>query len=138
MGESVIKTIVWRIKAFTLIEVLVSMVFLLVAFLGLLQAMVIYTRHNLKTSIRYEAVKIAQECVERLRNGLKCTSSTSSSDPITDTVQRQFRNFTQTFNITYPNPDNFQSGTNNVTVIIDYEYPQGESHTYTLNTVVYR
>jgi len=125
-------------NAFTLVEVLVSMVIMAIIFLALLQSITIYMRENLANSMRDEAVKIAQECAESLRNLEKCTSSGSSDTTITDTISRNFRSFTQDFIITYSNPNKFSSGTNNATIIVNYEYPQGKNHTYQLQTVVYK
>ncbi len=95
-------------------------------------------RENLANSIRDEAVKIAQECAESLRNLEKCTSSSSSNTTITGTISRNFRSFTQDFIITYSNPDKFSSGTNNATITVSYEYPKGKNHIYQLQTVVYK
>ena len=125
-------------NAFTLVEVLVSMVIMAIIFLALLQSITIYMRENLANSMRDEAVKIAQECAESLRNLEKCTSSGSSDTTITDTISRNFRSFTQDFIITYSNPDKFSSGTTHATIIVNYEYPQGKNHTYQLQTVVYK
>lgn len=125
-------------KAFTLVEVLVSMVIMAIIFLGLLQSMTIYMRENLANSMRDEAVKIAQECAESLRNFKRCTSSSSVNNTITGTISRNFRSFTQNFTITYSNPDQFSSGTNNATITVSYEYPRGKNHTYQLQTVVYK
>ena len=125
-------------NAFTLVEVLVSMVIMAIIFLALLQSITIYMRENLANSIRDEAVKVAQECAESLRNLEKCTSSSSSNSTITDTISRKFRSFTQNFTITYSNPDKFNSGTNNATITVSYEYPKGKSHIYQLQTVVYK
>ena len=134
-----IKIIVLRnSEGFTLVEVLVSMVIMAIIFLGLLQSITIYIRENLANSMRDEAVKIAQECAESLRNLEKCTNSSSGDTTITDTISRNFRSFTQNFTITYSNPNKFSSGTNNATIIVNYEYPQGKNHTYQLQTVVYK
>jgi len=133
-----VKQILGLNNAFTLVEVLVSMVIMAIIFLALLQSITIYMRENLANSIRDEAVKIAQECAESLRNLEKCTSSSSSNTTITGTISRNFRSFTQDFIITYSNPDKFSSGTNNATITVSYEYPKGKNHIYQLQTVVYK
>ena len=52
---------------FTLIEVMVSIVILMIGLLGLLQAINIATEHNIKNSIRTEAVQIAENKISLMK-----------------------------------------------------------------------
>jgi len=52
----------------TLVEVMVSMVILLVVFMGLIQASLLSINHNLRNAIRDEAVRVAAESMSRLRS----------------------------------------------------------------------
>jgi len=54
-------------KGVTLVEVMISLVILLVVFLGLIQASLLSIEHNMKNEMRDEAVRIAAAAVERLK-----------------------------------------------------------------------
>ena len=114
-------------KGFTLVELMVSIVILLVAFISMMYALGLYARHNVRNTLRKEAVKIAQECAERLRLGNSCNSQ----------VSRKIRAASYQFNISAPNPSSFSSGTNSVTISVNYNY-KDKQYTYTINTVIYR
>lgn len=120
-------------KGFTLIEVLVSMLLLTVVLLTVVQTMATYVRYNINNLVRDEAVKIAQSCLENLRNGVDCESNTT----------KNFRNFSLTFNTTviiFPNATSMTSGNNQVQIIVTYKYPpnSNSTKTYTINTVIYK
>jgi len=114
-------------KAFTLLEVMVSMVIMFIVFLALLAAMSVYTKQNVANVIGDEAIKIAQECVERLRNGQMCPAF----------ITRDFRGISITFTVNSPNPATFASGNNDVTITVSYNYAN-KTHQYQLNTVIYK
>ncbi len=125
-------------KAFTLVEVLVGMVIMIIVFLGTFQAITMYVNHNLAAAIRNEAVKIAQECSEKLKNYQFCTNTSSSGDIITDHVIRKIRNVQKDFTIEYPNPFNFDDNQPNlVNIRVYYEY-NGKQYVYQFSTVVYK
>ncbi len=115
-------------KGFTLVEILVSILLLTIVLLGVLQSLAIYTRQNINNLIRDEAVKIGQECVENLRNGVDCSSN----------ITRQFRDMYINFSITAPNATSLNNGNNQIQVSVTYSYPPNTNHTYTLNSVVYK
>ncbi len=52
----------------TLVEVMISMVILLVVFMGLIQASLLSINHNMRNSARDEAVRIGAESMARLRS----------------------------------------------------------------------
>ncbi len=115
------------LRGYTLVEVLVSILILLIIMLGLIQAMSIYLTHNVKVLLRNEAVKVAQSCLEDLRNQRDCAPQ----------VIRQVRNFQVTFNVNAPSWASLADGANNVTVRVTYSY-RGENYSYTLNSVIYK
>ena len=119
-----------KTNGFTLVEILVSILLLTVVLLGIVQSLAIYTRQNIRNIVRDEAVRIAQECMENLRNNYNCNS----------TVTKNFRNFSITYQISAPDVATFTSENNNVQVSVTYTYPPSSSrtYTYTINSVVYK
>jgi len=127
-----------HILAYTLVEVLVGLAIMMIVFLGIFQAISVYVNHNLSSAFRNEAVKIAHECAEKLRNLEFCTTTSSLGDPLTGYVVRTFRNVQKTFTIVYPNPLNFDAGQSNlVTIRVSYDY-LGKNYLYQFTTVIYR
>jgi len=51
----------------TLVEVMISLVVLLIVFLGLIQASIVTIDHNLRNELRDEAVRTASDAMSRLR-----------------------------------------------------------------------
>ncbi len=116
-------------EGFSLIELMVSILILTIALLGILQALTIYPKHNIHNLVREEAVRIAEECLQDLKNKIDCPSK----------VSRRFRNFSIDFYISAPSVSSFSVGNNNATIIISFAYPfaAGTNATYILNSVVY-
>jgi len=114
-------------KGFTLVELLVSMLILSIMFLALLHSLTIYMQHNMLNTLRNEAIKIAQGCAEQIRVGQTCSN----------TVIKNFRKFSVTFNVSAPDPNSFSSGTNSVTITVSYTYAN-KNYSYVLRTVAYK
>ncbi len=112
-------------RGYTLIEVLVSLLVMLIILLGLIQGMSIYITHNLKNTLRTEAIKIAQGCAEDLRNKRNCPS----------TVYRTFRNFKVRFDVNATDYSSLNPGLNSVTIKVTYSF-KGQNYEYQLNTVI--
>ncbi|WP_022670306.1 type II secretion system protein [Hippea alviniae] len=116
------------IKGFTLVELLVSIVIALIVFVALSKALVVYTKYNVLNSLRNYAITIAQSCINNLRSGHKCS----------DNVSVRYRNFTEVFKITAPDPLGFDSGSyNSVVVTVSYKYG-GNDYSYSITTTVYK
>jgi prepilin-type N-terminal cleavage/methylation domain-containing protein len=113
-------------KAFTLIELLVSMVIMLIVFLALAKSLIFYTHHNAITSLRNEAVKTAQDCLEEIRTGESCKNNITMS----------YRGYKVDFKVT-ANPPSLSTGVNNVSVSVSYTY-LNKNFSYNLTTVVYK
>lgn len=71
---------------FTLIEVMVSIVILMVGLLGLLQAINIATEHNIKNALRSEAVQIADAKINELK--FVAYDNISASYPVQSVLSR--------------------------------------------------
>ncbi len=117
-------------RGFSLVELLVSIVILTIALLGILQSLTIYTRHNLHNLVREDAVRIAQQCLEDIKNKVDCPT----------VVSRRFRDFSINFYISAPLVSSLPQGSNTpVSIKVSFKYPfSGASNaTYTLTSVVY-
>lgn len=125
-----------KAKGFTLIEVLISIVLLLIISLGLLSATNFFVSKTIENNLRNEAIKIAQECAEKLRHFNKCTNN-ATGNPVQGSITRKIGNTIHTFNISYTNPDYFGHGNNNVIIVVKYRY-RGKEHSYTIYTTVYK
>lgn len=112
-------------QGYSLVEVLVSLLIMMIILLGLLESMRLYVRYNLKNTLKNEAVRIAQECAARLRNGQNCTN-----------VVRRFRNFQVGFTVSTATAP-ISSSLENATITVEYNYG-GTQYSYTLHTVIKR
>lgn len=81
-------------KGFTLIEVLVALVILSVAMLGVLDAMAIAMQQNVELYCRDEAVRIAEQDMNQVRN-TKFDDLGNSDYSVT----RTYKQFQKTFNV---------------------------------------
>jgi len=116
-------------EGFTLLEALIAITLLIFMMLALWRSAAMIMNRNVENSLADEAVKIANEEIERLRN----SPFTFTTGTTTSTVTRQVRNFTQTFNIS----DAFVVwGTvARVTVTVSWTYG-GKTHSRQVVTVV--
>jgi type IV pilus assembly protein PilV len=113
---------------FTLVEVLVAMLILVVGMLGSLIGVMAASDHNLGNSLRNEAMRIAQEHLEDIRTG-----PFLSIAPAVSLVQRQIRKSSYTFTATTGVQT---SGTlRQVTVTVQWSY-KGRSRSYVAETIV--
>lgn len=101
-----------KLKGFTLIEVLVSLVIFAVALLGMLAAMINIKSINIRNSIRGEAIKASQEIFNDLRNSPYASIGNRGSDPCdpadnSTSFTRQIRSF----NVLFGRTDNVTEAT---------------------------
>lgn len=142
----------------TLVEVMISLVILLIVFMGLIQASLLSINHNLRNEVRDEAVRVAASSMSRLRSfNYSCgeldhhpslqaviqgTYSTCGYDPTNatfvaslpqmNTPQRNFRNLS----ITYTVKKGVEVGatTKRITVEVQWQYPgEPDTQTHTIN-----
>ena len=123
-------------NGFTLIEVLISILLLLIISLALLQAMGYFVIKTTENNLRNEAIKIAQECAEKIRHLDQCIPG-ATGNPVNGTITRKIGNANYNFNLIYTNPDSFDSGNNYVSIIVKYNY-RGKDHSYNIVTTVYK
>jgi type IV pilus assembly protein PilV len=92
-------------KGFSLVEMVIAMVIILVSLLGLVQATLLSIDSNVSNMFRDEAIRIAEEQMNILKSlpvsdtnlptGTTCANSVTP--PITSPVTRNFRNITKTY-----------------------------------------
>ncbi len=117
-----------RSRGFTLIELLISMVIVLIVFLALDKALILYIKINVLNALRNEAITLAQSCVEDLRVGNNCP----------DNYTFVYRNYTVNYIINAPAVNSLDNGTaDNVSVTVNYSYA-GSNFSYKINTMVYK
>ena len=114
-------------KGFTLIELLVSMVIILIVFLALDRALILYTKENDLNALRNEAITLAQSCVENLRAGVNCP----------DNYAFHYRGFVMNYKINAPSINSLNTGADNLTVKVNYSFGKTD-FSYKLFTKVYK
>ena len=118
-------------RAFTLIEVLVAITLLVLMVLALYHSAAMIMSRNLENSLADEAVKIASEEIENLRNYTTFSFTDGSS---TVTVTRKVRNFNQIFNVVRTFVV-YGGSAARTTVTVNWTYG-GKSHSYQMVTVI--
>ena len=115
-------------RGFTLIEVLIAMVILIISMLAVLHALLTTIQQNLNNLMMDEAVRIAEEYTNSVRN----TSYASVTSGGT-AVSRKFRDFTETFNVTWT-VTNISVDTKVVRILVTWTV-RGVKHEHTAATV---
>ena len=126
-------------RGVTLVEVMISLVIMLVVFMGLIQASLLSIDNNLRNEMRDEGVRLGSEYMTRSRQDAWATTIPS----IPSSVTRTFRNFTQTYYLTRTlttMPDNVNK---QITIQVAYTYKSavlipGDPNTFSfrLNSIV--
>ena len=88
------QTVRFNKRGFTLIEVLVAMVVLMIAMLAVLDAMTIAMRKNLETFLRDESVRIAEQSMNEARNMSFATLANN-----TQNITRTYKQYAKTFTV---------------------------------------
>lgn len=122
-------------KGFTLIEVVVAMLIMLVGLMGLLQAVSVATEHNLRNQLRDEAVRIADQHLRQYAS-ISFTNLTSHTEP--RSITRNFRSGSSTFTVlrtvtglpTATSPTSKQ-----VAIQVGWTYKQ-KPYSHQINTIV--
>ncbi len=87
-------------KGFTLIEVLVASTLLTVGMLGALEVLVLSMQQNLNNLARDEAVRIAEQRMNEIRNStFSSLTGCPSGAPCSSTMTRRFKNSDRAFTV---------------------------------------
>lgn len=87
-------------KGFTLIELLVAMLIMSIGLMAMLDGLTNYMRINMENEMRNEAMRIAEETLETLRNS-QYSQVSAGTVVISNTQTRMFRNVTTSYTITW-------------------------------------
>ncbi|MCX5798954.1 MAG: prepilin-type N-terminal cleavage/methylation domain-containing protein [Proteobacteria bacterium] len=116
-------------KGFTIIEVLIAIAILIISMLAVLNTLVIVTEHNLNNISRDEAIRIAEQKMNELRN----TNFSSLADG-SSSVTRNIRNLAKTYNIEWT-INNFSSNSKVLQVSVKWTY-KGIEHQHSITSMV--
>lgn len=118
-------------KGFTLIEIMIAFVIILITMLGLLNLTAQVTAVGVKNAIRDEAAKVAEEVMSQVR-GLPYGSIITQNPPA---ITRNFRNFSMTYTPLVTVTGSSYAKTIDVTVIWQY---RGTNYSHTITSLVRR
>lgn len=123
-------------SAYSLVEVLVSILILLIITVGILEALKIYTLTSLEITLRKEATNLARSCIEDLHTRRHCFGiSTCNSTTCNGTYTYKIRNFSHNFQIVFTNPNNISSNGTRISVKVTYKY-RGKEREVSMNSFV--
>ena len=128
------RTVKQKNRGFTLVEVLVAIAFLTISMLAILHALGLSVEHNMKNIIMDEAVRIAEQRMNELRNTpfVSLTSSTSSTRI---TTTRQIRNKSFTYTVDWIVED-FSTDSRAIQVIVQWPDWRNKIHRHTATSIV--
>jgi len=122
-------TVSQKNRGFTLIEVLVAICILVIGMLAVLSALVTTMEQNLNNLSMDEAVRIAEETMNGLRNSSFVTLMTGNS-----AVTRNFRNFTRTFNVVWT-VTNLSASSRTIQVVVSWTH-KGILHEHSVTSIM--
>ena len=122
-------TVSQKNRGFTLIEVLVAICILVIGMLAVLSALVTTMEQNLNNLSMDEAVRIAEETMNGLRNSSFVTLMTGNS-----AVTRNFRNFTRTFNVVWT-VTNLSASSKTIQVVVSWTH-KGITHQHSVTSIM--
>ncbi len=118
-------------KGFTLVEVLVALVILSIAMLGVLDAMAIAMQQNVELYCRDEAVRIAEQDMNQVRNTLFTGIGNSNYN-----VSRTYKQFQKTFTV-QRTVTAYSGNSYSVQVQVSYTI-NGRAHAHNATSIVSR
>jgi type IV pilus assembly protein PilV len=121
-------TVSQKNRGFTLIEVLVAICILIIGMLGVLSALVMTMEQNLDNLSMDEAVRIAEETMNGLRNSSFATLTNGNS-----AVTRNFRNFSRTFNVVWT-VTNLSAYSRTIEVVVSWTH-KGILHQHSVTSI---
>lgn len=118
-------------KGFTLVELLVSMVIIVICVIGLMNLSIVITRNNVKNEIRNKAVEIVTNYVDNMTDQ---NFDDITVGNFTDTDNATIRSFSATYtisgNVTSPSTDE-----KDINATISWTYRE-KNYNYNIETVV--
>ncbi|WP_119332912.1 prepilin-type N-terminal cleavage/methylation domain-containing protein [Geobacter sulfurreducens] len=117
-------------KGFTLIEVLVAMVIILVGLLGLLQAVNVSMEHNLRNSLRDEAVRVGESTVY----GMRRLTFDNLTGETTLKVNRSLRASTKEYTVKR-NLTDLGGRSTELVVTVEWDY-RGTTYQHRVSTII--
>jgi len=117
-------------EGYTLVETLIAMFIFAILLLGLLAGLIATYDFSTRNLIRDEAIKIAQETLEKYR--YKNFDDINSENK---TVTRQIRNNNITFNVSTTVTDEVAGEMKRVTAYISWNY-KGKNYSYQIETLI--
>ena len=121
-------------RGFTLVEVLVAIAFLTISMLAVLHALGLSVEHNMKNIVMDEAVRIAEQRMNELRN-TPITSLTSSTSSTRITITRQIRNKSFTYTVDWI-VENLSADSRTIQVIVQWLDWTNKIHQHTATSIV--
>ncbi len=133
-------------KGVTLIEVMISLVVLLLVFLGLMQTALLSIDSNVRNVFREEAINVASESMNELQvvafGDPILTAGTNCQNPPAGDFTRNFRNLTKTFRVCNVITD-LDANTKSVEVAVGWDHknetaiiaPTGREFQHSITTV---
>lgn len=121
-------------SGFTLVEVLVAIAFLTISMLAILHALGLSVEHNLKNIVMDEAVRIAEQRMNELRN-TPFASLTNSTSSTRITITRQIRNRSFTYTVDWI-VENLSVDSRTIQVIVQWLDWRNNSHRHTATSIV--
>ena len=128
------RTVKQRNKGFTLVEVLVAIAFLTISMLAILHSLGLSVEHNMKNIVMDEAVRIAEQRMNELRN-TPITSLTSSTSSTRITITRQIRNKSFTYTVDWI-VENLSVDSRTIQVIVQWLDWTNKIHQHTVTSIV--
>jgi prepilin-type N-terminal cleavage/methylation domain-containing protein len=120
-------------RGFTLVEVLVAIVILFISMMAVLHALGLSVEHNMKNIIMDEAVRIAEQRMNELRN--EPITSLASSTPLTKiSIVRGIRNTSITYTVDWI-VENLSADSRALQVLVRWRW-KNIDHQHTATSIV--